>query len=311
MTNTNFGAHPIYICAPRYNDRSGGVRAMHLLCHHLNRIGCEAYVLNRTTCLSLTTPFLTPGVIIRHLIERREPIVVYPEVFEGNPLDSRIVVRYLLNKPGHLTPGVTETYTDTDFFFHFAEENAISCTRSFDMFMPLVDRRFYYPPTAEIRRRGFIVYSNRAKVNIADLPPWVRPLTVVSMDNPRSHAELGDLYRHSRAVVCRERGTAIFEALYCGCPVICLEGEHFADGSFHRRFQGAGLIWGWREGDLKSAAAETEKFRTLYASLEKTTQERVESAIRAITRDFASRSLAKQPLAQRVRRLIRLLRNTR
>jgi hypothetical protein len=154
------------------------------------------------------------------------------------------------------------------------------------MFMPLVDRDIYYPAPEGVLRRCFVLYANRAKINRDTLPAWLTPLTIVSMDNLRSHEELAALYRQSRAMVSFERGTAILEALHCGCPVICIEGEHLSKGAYQRLFDGAGLIWGWHEEKLEIAAAETMKFRAAYAALEQTTAERVDCAFKAIAADF-------------------------
>ena len=242
--------HPVYIDLPPYSARSGGIRALYLLCHHLNCIGYEAYItkaspINATS--GLKTPLLDAVITKRHKIEKREPIVVYPEITLGNPRNANIVVRYLLNRPGLFVPGVVATFADDDYFFHYAEEHALPGRKSFDMFIPLVDHSIYHPPPAELPRRGFVLYAYRAKTDRATPPAWLTPVTTVSMDNPRSHEALAALYQQSQAMVCFERGTQILEALHCGCPVICIEGDHFSESTYQRRFGGAGLIWGWHE----------------------------------------------------------------
>jgi hypothetical protein len=252
-------------------------------------LGYEAFIIDASpinATSGLRTPSLDAAIAKRHKIEDRNPIVVYCEVIRGNPRGAKIVVRYLLNKPGLFVPGVAATFTDQDYFLHYAQEHAIPVGKSFDMFMPLVDRDIYHPAPEGALRRGFVLYANRAKIDRDTLPAWLTPLTVVSMDNPRSHEELAALYRQSRAIVCFERGTAILEALHCGCPVICIEGEHISKGAYQHLFDGAGLIWGWHEEKLEIAAAETVKFRAAYAALEQTTAERVDCAFKAIAADF-------------------------
>jgi hypothetical protein len=290
---TDARVHPIYIDAPPYSANSGGVRALHLLCDHLNRLGYEAYIIrgapiNATS--GLRTPALGPVVAMRHKILRRIPIVVYPEVVAGNPRRGKIVVRFLLNKPGLLTPGVERTYGDGDYFIHYTEEHGIPGRKSLDAFMPLVDRNTYYPAPPEAVRQGFVLYSFRANLDGVVLPAWLAPVVSVSMRHPRSHQELAALYRQSRAMVTFERSTAILEALHCGCPVICMEREHLSEGkTYQRLFQGAGLIWGWREEKVGAAAAETKTFREAYDALERSTPERLNAAFQAIASDFARR----------------------
>lgn len=289
---TDARLHPIYIEAPPYSANSGGVRALHLLCHHLNCMGYKAYVIrgaaiNATS--GLKTPALNRAVRMLHKLRMREPMVVYPEVTAGNPRKGKIVVRYLLNKPGLLVPGVEQTYGDSDYFIHYTEEHAIPGRKSFDAFMPLVDRSTYYPGPAESVRQGFVLYSLRVDHDRVALPEWVAPVTAVSKKNPRSHQELAALYRQSRAMVTFERSTAILEALHCGCPVICIDAEHLREGNaYHRLFHGAGLVWGWHEDRLDAAAAETKKFRHAYSALEQSAAERVNAAFQNIAADFAN-----------------------
>jgi hypothetical protein len=291
---TDARLHPIYIEAPPYAANSGGVRALHLLCHHLNGLGYNAYVIrgaavNATS--GLRTPALNRAIRLIHKIRMREPIVVYPEVTAGNPRKGKIVVRYLLNRPGLLVPGVEKTYGDSDYFIHYTEEHALAGRKSFDAFMPLVDRGTYYPNPIEPIRQGFLVYSLRVNLDRVFLPEWLTPVTAVSRKNPRSHQDLATLYRQSRAMVTFERSTAILEALHCGCPVICIDAEHLSQGkAYHRLFKGAGLVWGWHEDRLAAAAAETERFRDAYSALEQSTPERVDAAFQNIIADFAGRS---------------------
>ena len=72
----------------------------------------------------------------------------------------------------------------------------------------------------------------------ASFPPWLTPVTIVSMRNPKSHAELAELYRSSRAVVVWERTSAIHEALTCGCPVICIGNESFNKATYQPTISG-------------------------------------------------------------------------
>src|SRR5262245_33586616 len=73
------------------------------------------------------------------------------------------------------------------------------------------------------------VISHRVVVDPTSLPGWLQPYTIASMRAPRSHAELAKLYRNSRAVVIFERTVAIFEALACGCPIICIGNDNLKE----------------------------------------------------------------------------------
>jgi hypothetical protein len=195
-------------------------------------------------------------------------------------------------------PGAESSYGSDDYFIDGAREHVPQGVRSFDLFMPLVDHSTYFPPPADTPRHGFAVFTHRAEADPATFPPWLTPYVVLSMQSPRSHAELGDIYRRSRAMVIWERSIAIFEALSCGCPVICIGNEHFNDETYHPRFRDAGLIWGWRESELDAAASKTPNFRAIYRDLENSLDERIGMAFDAIMKD-AWRRLGGEPSARR------------
>ncbi len=278
---------PIWIAAPGYNTLSAGTRAMNLLCCHLNRLGYEAFVLDIPKKQEAPVPvrYLTRDIVKQQRREGREPIVVYPEITVGNPRGARFVIRYLLNRPGFFSPGVESSFGKDDYFIDGAREHAPPGVRSFDLFMPLVDRSHYFPPpTGSPRqgfaRHGFTVFTNRAVVDPASFPDWLRPLIVLSMKEPRSHAELGALYRQSRAMVTFERTSAIFEALSCGCPVICIgrDSDNFSEDAWQQRFRDTGLVWGWHEDELEAAAAKTARFMAIYTDLENSLDDRIRLA---------------------------------
>ncbi|MBX9774031.1 MAG: hypothetical protein K2Y71_06420 [Xanthobacteraceae bacterium] len=271
---------PIWIDAPAYSPLSGGIRAMNLLCYHLNRLGFDAFIINSPAKSDARVPlrYLTPAIIREQKRQRREPIVIYPEITVGNPRGAKFVVRYLLNRPGFLMPGAELSYGKDDYFIDHAREHAPAGVRSFDLFMPLVDRLHYFPPPTTSPRGGFVVFTNRAVVDPASFPDWLTPCAVLSIKTPISHAELGELYRHSRAMVIFERSIAIFEALFCGCPVICIGNENFNEETYHPRFRDTGLIWGWHEQELAAATEKTSRFRSIYDDLENSFDDRVRSA---------------------------------
>jgi hypothetical protein len=276
---------PIYVDAPPYNPRSGGSRAMNLLACHLARLGYDAYALARPPEGAPVVPgvrYLEAEVRALHAGSGRKPIAVYPEVIAGNPIGAPFVVRFLLNMPGYLVPGVEYSYAAEDLYLCFDPSYAPPGRPAFDLYMPLVDRSSYFPPPAGAVRQGFVIFTNRREPDASALPEWVSPAVVVSLRAPRPHAELADLYRRSLAMVTWERSSAIYEALCCGCPVICIADGPFRQATYQRRFGGAGLVWGWQRDRLAQAATEVARFDRLYRDLEESLDQRIRTAFDSI-----------------------------
>ena len=105
-----------YIYTPDYTYMHSGIRCLHLLCHHLNRLGYRSYVNTQVTNPNLNTPFADAAMLDQFRQDGLANIVIYPEVVAGNPLNAKYVVRYLLNRPGFFTGAGIETYGAADFF---------------------------------------------------------------------------------------------------------------------------------------------------------------------------------------------------
>lgn len=123
-----------------FDDRSGGLIALHLLCQRLTEAGATALIwpLDRPKLQFWRNPRRYLGWL-RYHVERHErrfnigpfatkfatsrdianAIVVYPEIVAGNPLGGRRVVRWLLNKPGFFTGEAN--YGADDLFFYFMQ----------------------------------------------------------------------------------------------------------------------------------------------------------------------------------------------
>ena len=136
---------PYYIYAPDYRRSSAGVRVMHMLCDALNRSGQEAYVTANVLNPELITPQLTDGVIELHRKQGLEPIVVYPEIIDGNPLKGNTVVRYLLNQVGFVEG--QGLYGEDDLLFAYVRgllRPGMGQDRV--LHLPPIDLRIFCPP---------------------------------------------------------------------------------------------------------------------------------------------------------------------
>jgi len=91
---------PIVIYTYDFDMGIGGIKVMHKLCHMLNEMGYESYLMP----IHIRNEFLTyydntPIVTEEILNDIDNCIVIYPEGIKYNPLSSKYVVRWMLGPP--------------------------------------------------------------------------------------------------------------------------------------------------------------------------------------------------------------------
>ena len=91
---------PYIIFAPSFVKNSGGILVLHKLCHILNQLGENAYIyhhdIDRKNYYQTNSSYFTP--IADESVLRSDPIVIYSEIVNGNPLGSKNVVRWMKEK---------------------------------------------------------------------------------------------------------------------------------------------------------------------------------------------------------------------
>jgi hypothetical protein len=256
----------VVIYAPKYTHLHSGVRCLHALCDHLNRLGVSAAVTASVVDPRANTPRINRLMLrlIPSLLDGS--IVIYPEITKGNPLSAKHVVRYLLNKPGFFGGHGMESYGASEYFIHFAEEFRPDGLKSRLLRLPLIDTRVFTPPVPGSKRAGFLVYSDRYRPDTRSFPDWVGNPTEISRATPRDPPTLASLYQRSRALIVGERTAAIAEALHCHCPVILLAHSEFADQPIIASYAGSGLVLGFDQGGLVKAADAATTFPAIYAA---------------------------------------------
>ncbi|MEO2218733.1 hypothetical protein ABGV49_16855 [Chromobacterium vaccinii] len=216
---------PYYIFAPRYTRTSNGIRALHLLCHYLNKMGEEAYMLTPETDPGLTTPLLNKKTVNRHKSVNRVPIIVYPEIIHGNPLNGSSVVRYVLNHIGLL--GGPQKFEKSDMLVYWAAEY-VDCTRDVNpscILIPTVDIEIFNNENnlQDRDRREVLIYPGRYEQAQKENPLLFQDATVITKDWPSSHEELAALLRRAKVLYCFANSSIVSEALLCGCPIVFKE----------------------------------------------------------------------------------------
>ena len=111
---------PFIVYTYDYSPGVGGIKVMHKLCDMLNTNGFEAYLMpihirdDFYTCSDYNTPLITQEVFDN----LDNAVVIYPEGIQGNPLNAKNVVRWILG-PSHQHDA--ETYSKFDLVYWYMD----------------------------------------------------------------------------------------------------------------------------------------------------------------------------------------------
>jgi len=217
---TQYSHHPYYIVAPPFRYSSAGIRVLYHLCHALNELGYESYIVTEKgkTHPILRTPELTPATKARHKSADLLPIAVYPETAHGNMLDSPVVARWLLNIPGHL--GGPTQFDPGEIIFYWAKWALPTGMEAEELVLPVVDREIFNNKFTGNERRGFCFYANKYYMSGRPVSPILSANGIdLGLHIPRSPYEIAEILRRSEVLYCYETSAITEEAYACGCPV--------------------------------------------------------------------------------------------
>lgn len=268
--------HPYYIVAPKYVRSSAGIKVLHLLCHALNQLGEQAYLVihpyvfdvAKATHPYLHTPLLDAARMRSHLEDGLCPITVYPETLAGNPFRAPLVVRYLLNFPGLL--GGDPQHPDTELLWAYSESISarVPGTRG-SLFIPASDLAVF-KPTPEQPRSGSCFYASKYRhVHGGELLPVTRNSIEITRDRPDSQTpeEIADLFRRSEVFYCYENSALAIEALLCECPVVFLPNPYLDQLIGLKELGMHGMAWGDDPEEVRRAKATVQEGRQRYLAL--------------------------------------------
>lgn len=277
--------NPYYIVAPGYTQRSAGVKALHMLCHALNSKGERAYItphlfcnhascvnqdlLNKSINVNLITPLLTTDIVEHDYETGLVPIVIYPEIIPGNPLNAPFVVRYVLNYPGLL--GGDVTYQEEEFCVTYSLELASSVPNTqMTLFIPTSDPHVFTPEPRAERRMGTCFYAGKYQ---EDHGGKLHDITLNSAEIYRDPVraqttdQIADLFRRSEVFYAYENTALAIEAILCECPVVFLPNEYLIGLIGAHELGRDGIAWGADEAEIKRAKATVKNGRENYLRL--------------------------------------------
>ncbi len=110
---------PIIIYTYDFNMGIGGIKVMHKLCHMLNKLGYESYLMPIHISDTFQIYYDNTPLITHEILNNIENcIVVYPEGIQYNPLNSKNVVRWILGPPNQLD---VATWSKSDMIMWFID----------------------------------------------------------------------------------------------------------------------------------------------------------------------------------------------
>jgi len=258
---------PYVIYTGDYEQKYAGVRALHHLCHALNQLGQEAYVIGCTvTNNKLQTPILNHQDFIRMMERDISPIVVYPEVVHGNPLESTSVVRWILNTPGHL--GGDKYYAASELLFCYSQDFMPVEMSALNLRVPVIDQSIFNNinnPNDE-KREGTCFYANKYLLAGYELTEDVKNSVSLCQDVKLTRTEIAAILRKSELMYCYEPTALITEAKLCGCPVVMINTPYLRP-EIEVDIKGHGISLGTAGIDIQEAKRTVHKESELYEQI--------------------------------------------
>jgi hypothetical protein len=211
---------------------SGGIVALHKLCHDLRQIGEESYVLSRTTHPLIDAPFLGD-----RRFAQQETVVVYPEIVAGNPHNCKNVVRWALNTPGTCSNSRAEDFysakksTDLIFkysdYFHLRDETESRgiLTTTF------VDKNIFYSTNAHKRGTAFFVKKG-------GMPKSVHPADSIDLSkHEHNWKHMASVLQQVEYFYCYDNACFwVVLAALCGCIPIVVPDSDMSASEWYSKF---------------------------------------------------------------------------
>lgn len=226
---------------------------MHMLCDALNRSGYEAYIVADILNPELITPQLTNQIVGLHQQQGVEPIMVYPEVTNGNPLGGDVVARYLLNTPGFLLGG--KEYGEEDIMFAFTKGLLLpGMPEKNVMFLQPIDLKvFKLPDNPNTRISGKICYYQGRSGTGIDKSILPADAIEITSTYPATWEGLVEIFQTSEFFYSSATTALSAEAALCGCIGVVIPGKGAPLNFSIEETGGYGVAWGTSEQEIERA----------------------------------------------------------
>ena len=261
------------VYAPSYDENSGGVIVLHLLCHYLRELGFNAalvphfaneetnifnyqhallQVANNLSYLSNFTLMPNKNIVlfdedVTLICERDDLIVIYPETTFGNPLGAKNVARWLLHNPGFFTGKIYFSVGEIQFLYSDSFE-AIDAKylEKADFLFKLIylPRENYFERQSCKEERQGTAYCLR-KSKGAPLRHDVNGSVLI---DGLTHAEIGEIFRTVELFISYDSDTLYsWLAPLCGAKSVIVPSADHSESQIRLFRSYPGIAYGFND----------------------------------------------------------------
>ncbi len=187
-------------------------------------------------------------------LDINDAVVIYPEITAGNPLGSKRVIRWLLNKPGVIS-GIKD-FGDKDLYFYYHKHfNDWELNPYEERHLNVIELKSdVYRKTNDGERRGqcYMVRKGCDRVLNCHDPDAVKV-------DGLSHEELAKIFNEFKYFVCYDLYTMYCRyAAMCGCIPVVVPQEGLSKEDWRPEIANRyGIAYGWE--DIPWAIESREK----------------------------------------------------
>jgi hypothetical protein len=230
-----------------FNIVSGGVIVLHQLCDLLNQQGHDAKLwIYKKPIFDKKRPFLSLAKIFKYKTRKRfkthhsfntpiakasdleNAIVIYPEIIDGNPLNAKHVVRWLLHKPGFHSGRIN--YGNDELIFGYGKEcsgSGIIIDDSNLLVLRYIMSDVYKQKNFE--KRSGSCYMVRKGID----KPFVHDEDAICVDT-YTHEELSEIFNKVERFISYDPYTYYTTyASLCGCDSIVIPDDTVSKEQWH------------------------------------------------------------------------------
>lgn len=192
-------------------------------------------------------------------------IAIYPEITQGNPANSKHVVRYILNKPGVMaTNGVPGpvTFPKEDKLYVFSElyNDELKVDKDHIMFLPIIDLHTFKVTNTGKRTKKCKLIGKGVDLHL----PETEGLFELTREFSNDQKALADYLNECQVMYTYDPNSAMMEiARLCGCRVVVIPSIYKLDDyeKYEPGTNGLSLI------NDEQNMLDVEEFRKHYQSL--------------------------------------------